>query len=161
MSRKKFSKEEVVKLLLESSESDVEPSSESSAFIDPSNDAASDESTARPANRSAPVRRGTRVRRHDDASQRHRGLATSTVRTGRSVSGTEKRSLKCRPSASNSLSISTEPGTSAALSQDSHLLLRMQWKKATGTRADPPVSTKPGLCFPACFRVYHTQVEYC
>ena len=40
MSRKKFSKEEVVKLLLESYESDVEPSSESSDFIDPSNDAA-------------------------------------------------------------------------------------------------------------------------
>jgi len=153
MSRKKFSKDEVVRVLLESSESDVEPSSESSDFIDPSNDAASDESTAMPANRSAPVRRGTHVRGHDDASQCHRGLATSTVRTGWSVSGTEKRSLKCRPSASNSLSRSTEPGTSAAtvLSQDSHPSLRYHC---------PDCPTKPDLCFPACIRVlYHTQVE--
>ena len=51
---KKFGKEEVVKLLLESSESDVEPSSKSSDFADARSDADIHESTAWLAKRSVP-----------------------------------------------------------------------------------------------------------
>ena len=123
MSRKRFSKQEILKQLLDSSDSDVEHSSDSD-YVLSSSDKDSDEE--RPAKRSAPVRPSSRVTKHGGASKSSEpGTSAATVSSHDSHS-------------------SSEPGTSAATvsSHDSHSSSEMQWKRASGTQADPPVFTR-------------------